>query len=417
MSTEDKRTERPSHHLIKGLLTVILVLLPNLVVAEIGPALSGLTGSANDATAVFFSPAGITRLDQSEMVVQAAFMFKESKFEVDEATYSGGDSDNDQQIAVIPGVFYARPLNERWHLGLSVNVPSGFGNNYGDRWSGRYHTQESTLAFVAATGVLAYELTEKLSLAAGPYAMYTDSTVTARVNNLLPGYGDGKVELEEDGADLGFVLGAMYQFTDTTRVGLTYRSELKPDLEGTPTFKNLDPLLRETLAAADLLGTEVDVDFTIPAMASVGFYTEVTDEWSVTGDLVWLDMSEFGITHLRVEEDSVSVNSKFRDMWATSASIKYRYAEDRAISIGGLYASSAVTDDNRDVGLPLDRTIGGGVGWELPIRGYPCHINLNYFDLGDAEVSQEGGPLTGDFEGSFSSNWAVMLDIQVKLAL
>ena len=103
----------------------VFLILPSFVAAEIGPALSGLTGSANDATAVFFSPAGITRLDQSEMVVQAAFAFKESKFEVDEATYSGGNADNDQQIAVIPGVFYAKPLNERWHLGLSVNVPSG----------------------------------------------------------------------------------------------------------------------------------------------------------------------------------------------------------------------------------------------------------------------------------------------------
>jgi len=323
---------------------------------------------------------------------------------------------NDQEIAVIPGVFYAKPLNERWHLGLSVNVPSGFGNEYGKHWAGRYHTDESTLAFVAFTGVLAYKVTDKLSLAAGPYAMYADSTVSARVNNLLPGYGDGKVELQESGADLGFTLGAMYQFTDKTRVGLTYRSELNPDLEGTPTFTNLDPLLRDTLAAANLLGTEVKVDFTVPAMASVGFYSEVSDVWSVTGDLVWLDMSEFGISHLRVEEDSVTVSGKFRDMWATSAAIKYRYAEDRAVSFGGLYASSPVSDGSRDVGLPLDRVIGGGVGFELPVHDYPCHINLNYFDLGDGDVSQDGGPLTGDFEGSFNKNWAVMLDIQVKMA-
>lgn len=397
------------------LLTVMLALLPNLAAAEVGPALSGLTGSANDATSVFFSPAGITRLEQPEMVIQAAFMFKESKFEVDEATYSGGDSDNDQQIALIPGVFYARPLNERWHLGLSLNVPSGFGNNYGDRWSGRYHTQESTLAFVAATGVVAYEVTDNFSLAAGPYAMYVDSTVKARINNLLPDYGDGKIELEESGGDLGFTLGAMYQFSETTRIGLVYRSELEPELDGTPTFKNLDPLLRETLAAANLLGTEVEVDFKVPAMAAIGFYTELSDQWALTGDLIWLDMSEFGITHLRVEEDSVSVSGKYRDMWATSAAIKYRYAEDRAVSFGGLYASSPVTDDNRDVGLPLDRMIGVGVGLERPIHDYPCHINLNYFDLGDGEVSQDGGPLTGDLDGSFGSNWAVMLDIQVKL--
>jgi len=52
----------------------VLMLFPSLATAEIGPALSGLTGSANDATSVFYSPAGITRLDQPEIVFQSAFM-------------------------------------------------------------------------------------------------------------------------------------------------------------------------------------------------------------------------------------------------------------------------------------------------------------------------------------------------------
>jgi long-chain fatty acid transport protein len=396
-----------------ALIVVGTVAMP--AVAEIGPALAGLTGSANDATAAFFSPAGITRLDQQEIVVQASFAFKESKFDVDEATFGGGDGKNDQEIAVIPGIFYAKPLNENWHLGLSVNVPSGIASAYGRKWSGRYHIVESTLTFVAANAVLAYKLTDSLSLAAGPYGMYVDSNSETRVNNLLPDYGDGRVELEEDGAALGFTLGAMYQFTDTTRVGVTYRSELKPDLEGTPSFHNLDPLLRETLAAANLLGTEIDVDFVVPQNLQAGYYTEFSERWSMTGDLIWIDMSEFGITHIRVdEEDSVSVDSQFKDMWVGNASLKYRYGENRAVSVGGLYSSSPVTDGKRDAGLPFDRVIGAGVGIDMPLLDYLCHINLNYFDLGDGDVDQKGGSLTGDFKGSFSDNWAVMLDFQFR---
>ena len=47
--------------------------------------------------------------------------------------------------------------------------------------------------------------------------------------------------------------------------------------------------------AADLLGTEVDVDFSIPAQLHVGIYTEFSGKWSMTGNVTWLDISEFGV--------------------------------------------------------------------------------------------------------------------------
>jgi long-chain fatty acid transport protein len=384
---------------------------------EIGPALTGLSGNANDATTAFASPAGITRLDQSEIVLQSSLLYTESEFEVDRATVAGGDGKRDRSVNLIPGIFYVRPLNERWWFGASLNIPSGIGYDFGKYWAGRYHMQETQLAFLAGTATLAYKLTDQLSLSAGPYMMYVDSKSTARVNNVLPEYADGRVQLDESGADLGYMLGAMYEFSDSTRVAASYHSELQPDLEGTPSFRNIDPALRVALAAADLLGTEVDVDFTVPAIAMVGFYNEFSDHWSMTGDLVWLDMSEFGITHIRVEQDSVSVKSKFKDMWVTSVGLKYRYGEDRAVSAGGLYASSGVSDKNRDIGMPIDRIIGAGLGYAMPVKNYFMHVNLNYFDLGDGDVDQQGGALTGDFSGSFNRNWSVMLDFQFRKRL
>ena len=306
-------------------------------------------------------------------------------------------------------------MSDRWSLGLSFTVPSGLGYDFGTDWSGRYHITQSELAFFAGQAVAAYEVSDKLSLAAGPYAMLVDSESRTRVNNLLPGAGDGNVKLDESGADIGLALGAMYQFTDSTRLGVTYRSELKPDLDGTPRFRGLDPLLRETLAAADLLGTEVDVDFTVPAQLQLGLYTEFSDRWSMTGDLIWLDMSEFGITNIKIEEDSVSVDGAFQDMWIVSTGVKYRYALDRAVSVGAMYATSAAKDSKRTAALPLDRVIGLGVGFDFPVHDNPWHVNLNYFDLGDGDVSQDGGPLTGDFSGSFGKNWALMLDLQIRM--
>jgi long-chain fatty acid transport protein len=403
---------RPSS---RSLLAIIVVLAPVLSRAEIDPALTGLSAGGGDATSVFFSPAAITRLDESELVLQTALVYQDSKFRVDESTIDGGNADNDDKILLVPGAYYVRPLGERLRLGLSVNVPSGFGNDYGKTWSGRYLAEESNLAFLAAAAPLAYRVTERWSVAAGPYLIYTDSRTKARVNNILPEFGDGNVRLEEDGAALGWLAGVMYEPTPTTRFAANYKSSVDPKLEGTPSFNNLDPLLREALAAADLLGTEVDVDFKVPAIAQGGVYTEFGDRWSATGDVVWINMSEFGITRVSVGQASITVREDdFRDAWLGSAGVKYRYADDRAVSIGAMYFTSPVSDGKRNIALPVDRVFGVGAGLERPCLGFQCKMILNYFDLGDGDLAEDGGPVLGSIEGSFSKNWAVMLDIQLK---
>jgi long-subunit fatty acid transport protein len=58
--------------------------------ADIGPVLSGITARADDASTVFWSPAGITRLDRPELVTQATLVAMESKFSVKESNRDGG---------------------------------------------------------------------------------------------------------------------------------------------------------------------------------------------------------------------------------------------------------------------------------------------------------------------------------------
>jgi len=99
-----------------------------------GPALTALVGKADNAEIAFTAPAGMSRLQGTQVTVQGMFAQSFSSFDVDEnkTTIDGGDPDNGSDPVVIPFVYYVRQLNDRWHGGLSLTIPSGFGSNYGN---------------------------------------------------------------------------------------------------------------------------------------------------------------------------------------------------------------------------------------------------------------------------------------------
>jgi hypothetical protein len=163
-----------------------------------------------------------------------------------------------------------------------------------------------------------------------------------------------------------------------------------------------------------LLGLGIDI--LLEAMGVPILATLESEATAEGGDLLWIDMSEFGITRVSVAGDRISAPTDgFRDMWIGTAGVKYRYADQRAVSFGALYATSPTTDSKRVLALPFDRIISVGAGIELPCFGFVCHTNLSYVDLGDGDVSEDGGDWLGSVDGSFSSNWAVALDFQVVM--
>jgi len=379
------------------------------------PGFTGLTALADSPDAAFWNPAGITRVPES-LELQLATAYSHSNFEVDEATFGGGDADEQDAINFIPGAYYVKPLNDEWVYGLSVSVPSGFGWDYGKSWSGRYLSQETSLVFLALNNSLAYRWSEDLSVSAGIQIMYTASESKARVDNVGP-RGDGRMKLEEDGIGAGFTLSSLYEFSPDTRFGITYRSETKIDLDGSPEVENLDNAYLVVLNNLDLLG-EIDVDFKVPQQVQLGLFHQINDRYSVTADIVWIDMSAFGVTSVSAGSDHVSVESTFEDTYFASVGLGYRWDNRTQVNVGIGYMASPVDDDDRTVYLPLDELWVFGVGVERELdSGDIVTVNFEYVDIGDAPVDQENSPLSGRVKGKYENNYAALLDISYRFNL
>jgi long-chain fatty acid transport protein len=377
------------------------------------PGFSGLTALADSPDTAFWNPAGMTRLPKS-LELQLVTAYSNADFEVEEATHAGGDPHKQDEINFIPGVYYVNPLNDEWVHGLSVNVPSGIGSDYGSSWSGRYLSQESSLVFVAINNSLAYRWDDAWSVAGGVQVMYVASESKTRVNNIGP-RGDGRIKLDEDGVGVGFTLSSLYELSEDTRFGISYRSETKIDLDGTPEFKNIDNAYLVALNNQGLLGQEIDVDFKVPQQVQVGLFHQINQRYSVTADVYWIDTSEFGVTSVSAGPDHVSVKSTFKDTYLTSIGLGYRWDKRTQVNVGLGYMKSPVDDDERTLYLPLDEIwiLGAGVERTLD-NGDIITVNFEYVDIGDAPVDQENSVLTGRVKGEYHDNYAALLDFSYR---
>ncbi|MEJ2053198.1 MAG: outer membrane protein transport protein, partial [Calditrichaceae bacterium] len=92
---------------------------------------------ANDATAVFFNPAGITQLDGINIqagltVIQPQAYFQGPK-DLDAKLYSPAKD----QTFLIPNFYATYKITDKLSAGLGFFVPFGLGSDWGTDWVGR----------------------------------------------------------------------------------------------------------------------------------------------------------------------------------------------------------------------------------------------------------------------------------------
>ncbi len=108
-------------------LILFLGLLPGAAVA--GPGFSGITANADSAETVVSNPAGMTRLKEPSGYGNPMVFYTRSKDEVTINSTGQKRPSGDESIFALPGFYYARPVGERWAVGIGLNAAMGLGAN------------------------------------------------------------------------------------------------------------------------------------------------------------------------------------------------------------------------------------------------------------------------------------------------
>lgn len=375
------------------------------------PAASGLTAVADSASVTETNPAGMTRLKEPQAVGQFLLLATDSSDRISASGSSRTRESDDTSVYGIPSFYYVHPLNDRITLGASITVPGGFGGDYGNGPS-RFLAEEWSLIYVAATPTIAYRLNEQWSLGAGLGLNYSNMHFENAVFNGLS-EPEGRMELDADGFAVSYRLGILWEISDKTRIGLSYRSKVESELEGQPEFSGLTTDTENRFRAAGLLDRNVELGSNLPPAVIAGVFQQLPNGWDLAADLAWIKWSEFQLTEVTFVDDAAfERGEQYEDVWAGSLGISWSLAPAWRMGLGATYMESPTSALDRSYSFRISEMwmLGIGVSAELD-AGHNIEVNLNYLDLGDGKVETQNLPGIGVVEAEYDKNRGVMLDV------
>ena len=144
-------------------------------------------------------------------------------------TISGTTEVSERDIHLPAHLFISSKLSNTLSFGFGVTSPFGLSANWEDSSTVRYVSTFSKVVTLELNPNIAYKVNNDLSLAVGMNYIQMRATM----EKLLPLPGDPNFRLNGDGTGWGVNAAVKYQSSDAVAVGLSYRSRIKVDLDGT----------------------------------------------------------------------------------------------------------------------------------------------------------------------------------------
>jgi long-chain fatty acid transport protein len=274
-------------------------------VSGLGTAYAGGAAQAEDASILFFNPAGIALLEQGELQLgghvlntSATFTNEGSRYNLPGTPFNGlplsGNNDGDAGVTrLLSNLYLTQPVFRGSKcgdltLGVGLTVPFGLETDYSPGWVGRYQALRTKLVTIDIQPTVAYRIWDRLSLGAGLDIQYVSARLTQAIDfglaaqqplaqffaalppflvsptklaylnaGFFPGGLDGVSEVQGNDWNVGFTLGGVLEymkgneqsFFQEGRFGVSFRSAIDHTIKGRAEFREV-PTISAPGAAA-----------------------------------------------------------------------------------------------------------------------------------------------------------------------
>ncbi|TNI89953.1 OmpP1/FadL family transporter [Aeromonas allosaccharophila] len=359
---------------------------------------AGAAARAQGAETIASNPAGMTKLEGTQLQVNGGVVYGDLELDLDNGGNNGG---NALQTAPLGSVYLTHAINDQWVAGFGMFGSHGLGIDYGEGWEGSGYVEAAKLTGIAFAPSLAYRIDANWSVGASLIAMHgsLDTSLDVAAAGLNPIQGQ---EFSDSDWAYGASFGVLYELDQHSRIGLSYFSELKWELED------------QLFTHFNLAG--LGVDMMIPQTVTLSGYHQLNDQWALLASANWQQWSRFGDIDVTTQRRSRSVDMHYKDTWHLSLGTQAEVTPALRLSSGIAYDSSAVSDADRTVNLPMGEGWRWGLGasYQLsPATRLEASYTLAW--LGDMSVNQESPyGVRKDISGTYNNSYLNFFNIGVQ---
>jgi long-chain fatty acid transport protein len=375
----------------------------------LGNAYSGQAAAAENASTIFFNPAGMTLLP-GKLISGAVHAIGPSiKFTDNGGSRSaagdpqpvGGTNGGDAGDWAITGNAYLSwQLSPQLWAGVGFSVPFGLKTEYDPAFIGRFQSQLAEIKTYDLNPSIAYKVSDTVSVGGG--ISYQRAEVTLN-RSFFPGAGELPQTVELDDDAVGFNLGAMFTVSPQTRIGVSYRSAMKYDLTG-----------RVNVTGAGSASASAPVK--LPDTYSVGILHLLSDKWQLLGDVTYtrwstiqnvpLVLTSAGLGAFPAGTTADTLDFQFRNTYRMGVGANYRWSQQLMWKLGTAYDKSPVPDaQHRTAFLPDNDRWWVAVGGKYQASkattidfGYG-HLFVKDADTLRNKAAEGQGVLSGSYRG------------------
>jgi len=419
-----------------------------------GSAYAGAAALGEDASTIYFNPAGMTRLSGQQIILAGHIVSPNADY-TDSGTSTAanglapltGPNSSTGDPAFIPNFYYSAELPNEIYVGVGVNVPFGLSTEYDDGWIGRYHALRSEVATININPSIAWKATDKISVGFGISIQYVDLELTNSIDSVATCGGlsapsspvapvvaadcaayattppsnpatDSSAKLEGDSTELGWNTGILIDLDDKSRIGIAYRSAIKHNVSGNATYTLDTPLsdASDSILAATgfnvLQNTTLEATAEMPETFSFSYAGDLSPKWTALFDWTWTGWSSLDIITIRqaggIPGQESTLDLAYKNTNRFSVGVNYKPG-NKWIYRGGLALDETPirSPETTSARIPgNDRTwLSLGLGY-APAASWSFDVGYSHLFLSDTQInsgptaSTSGATLTGTYESS-----------------